>query len=393
MNNKNFISSLISVDDHVQETPDLWSQRLSKSKWGDRIPHLATQPDGTQRWVADGQLLPLPGVGVSGALMADRNCTPQTWDEVPKAAYLPAERLRAMDADGVSRSVLYPTVAGTSGDNFGRITDPELELACVRAYNDWLIEEWSSTSERFIAQCIVPLWPVEATVAEIQRAVRMGHKGVVFPAVPMELRDVPHLNDAAYDPVWATCQDLDVPLCFHSGSFHTIEFAAHGYFEGKLAESLKALTQPASLVFVVSNLLLSRILLRFPKLKVVFAESSLGWGTYLLEYGDHQAEQDRLRLEGYPKLSEMFRRQCYLTGWYDRAPLKSRSYVTAENILWSTNFPRATSTWPTSCDYLARSLDGLPKQAQNLIRCENAARLYGIESEGLAEVNGGPAQP
>jgi predicted TIM-barrel fold metal-dependent hydrolase len=378
MNNSDLISGLISVDDHVQETPELWLQRLSKSKWGDRIPHLKRLSDGTQRWVADGQLLPLSGVGLSGALMTDRNHEPQAWDEVPKAAYVPAERLRAMDADGVSCSVLYPTVGGTSGEHFGRVTDPELELACVRAYNDWLIEEWSSTSKRFIPQCIVPVGPVEATVAEIQRAVRLGHKGVVFPAVPMELRDVPHINDAVYDPVWAACQELDVPICFHPGSFSSIEFASHGYFDGKLAGGLKALTHPASLVFVMSNLLLSGIPLRFPKLKVVFAESTLGWGTYLLEYGDHQAEQDRLRLEGYPKLSEIFKRQCYLTGWYDRAPIKSRSYVSAENILWSTNFPLATSTWPTTCDYVARSLDGVPDESRRCILSENAAKLYHV---------------
>lgn len=376
MSNETFNSGLISVDDHVQEPPNLWTQRLSKTRWGNRLPHLENQSDGTQRWVVDGNALPLSGVGLTGALMDDRTRVPQSWEEVPKAAYLPAERLRAMDADGVVCSVLYPTVAGPSGENFGRLTDADLELACVQAYNDWLIEEWASTSKRFIPQCIVPLWPVEATVAEINRAVRIGHKGVVFPAVPMELRNVPHINDAAYDPVWAACQDLNAPICFHPGSFNTIQFAAHEYFQGKLAATLEALSRPASLVFVLVNLLLSRILLRFPELKVVFAESSLGWGTYLLEYGDHQAEQDRLQLEGYPKLSEMFRRQCYLTGWYDRATIKTRSYVGAENILWSTNFPLATSTWPNTRDYLARSLDGLPEDTQRRIRSENAAKLY-----------------
>ena len=376
MSNENFNSGLISVDDHVQEPPELWTRRLSNTRWADRVPHLETQPDGTQYWIVDGSALPLPGVGLTGALMDDRTRVPQRWEEVPKAAYVPAERLRAMDADGVACSVLYPIVAGTSGENFGRLTDADLELACVQAYNDWLIEEWASTSKRFIPQCIVPLWPVETTVAEIQRSFRMGHKGVVFPAVPMELRNVPHINDAAYDPIWAVCQDLNIPICFHPGSFNTIQFAAHEYFQGKLAATLEALTRPASLVFVLVNLLLSRILLRFPQLKFVFAESSLGWGTYLLEYGDHQAEQDRLQLEGYPKLSEMFRRQCYLTGWYDRATLKTRSYVSAENILWSTNFPLATSTWPNTRDYLARSLDGLPEDTQRRIRSENAAKLY-----------------
>lgn len=97
--------------------------------------------------------------------------------------------------------------------------------------------------------------------------------------------------------------------------------------------------------------------------------------------GDHQAEQDRLHLEGYPKLSEMFRRQCYLTGWYDRATLKTRSYVPAENILWATNFPLATSTWPNTRDYLARSMDGLPEDARRRIVYDNAAKLYRTDSQ------------
>ena len=267
MSSENFNSGLISVDDHVQETPELWTRRLSKAKWGDRLPHLETRPDGTQRWVVDGNALPLSGVGHTGALMDDRNQVPQSWEEVPAAAYKPTERLRAMDADGVAYSGLYPTVAGPSGENFGRLTDTDLELACVQAYNDWLIEEWASTSKRFIPQCIVPLWPAEATVTEIKRAVRIGHKGVVFPAVPMELRNVPHINDAAYDPIWAACQELDVPICFHPGSFKTIQFAAHEYFQGKLAATLEAMSRPASMVFVLVNLLLSRILSVFPNSK------------------------------------------------------------------------------------------------------------------------------
>ena len=91
----------ISADDHVQEHPEVWTARLSKNKWGDRIPHLERQPDGTERWTVDGRRLPLTGVALSGALMADRVREPQRWEEVPKMAYMPRERLRAMDADGV----------------------------------------------------------------------------------------------------------------------------------------------------------------------------------------------------------------------------------------------------------------------------------------------------
>ena len=72
----------ISVDDHVQEPPDLWTSRLSKRRWGDRIPHLEPTKDGHQRWVVDGEVLLGGSVAQAGALMADRNDEPGTWDEV-----------------------------------------------------------------------------------------------------------------------------------------------------------------------------------------------------------------------------------------------------------------------------------------------------------------------
>ena len=102
-------SRFISVDDHVQEHPGVWRDRLSKAKWGDRIPRLKETEDGCQFWVVDGEKIPLHGVAVAGATMPDRGREPERWEYVPKATYVPVERLRAMEADGVECSVLYPT--------------------------------------------------------------------------------------------------------------------------------------------------------------------------------------------------------------------------------------------------------------------------------------------
>src|SRR5262245_62384731 len=128
---------LISVDDHIQETPDLWTRRLSKNRWGDRIPYLQRLNDGTERWVVDGQPLLDGAAGRAGALMVDRNREPSRWDNVPPAAYVPSERLKPMDAAGIDYSVLYPNVAGLAGETFGRLEDPALELACGQAFHDW----------------------------------------------------------------------------------------------------------------------------------------------------------------------------------------------------------------------------------------------------------------
>ena len=135
---------VISADDHVCEHAEVWTKRMPKQKWGDRVPHVETQADGSQRWVVDGRLFEPSNAGFSEAALA---------------AQSPNQRLRAMDRDGIDYSVLYPSAGGMSGEWFGRLDDIELEIACAQGYNDWLIEEWVSQSPRFVAQCIVPLWP------------------------------------------------------------------------------------------------------------------------------------------------------------------------------------------------------------------------------------------
>ena len=369
---------LISTDDHVQEPPDLWSNRLSKSRFGDRIPRLERTAEGPERWVVDGQVLLGGHAARAGALMADRNTEPARWDEVPPAAYVPSERLKVMDAAGIGYSVLFPTVAGMAGEAFGRLEDPELELACVQAYNDWLIEEWAGASDRFIPQCIVPIWPAEVTVAEIRRAVAMGHRGVVFPAVPMDLRDVPHVAGPEYDAVWAVCEELDVPLCFHSGSSPELQYPGAPDLNPVLAEALDAVTKPVSSVFILSLVLFSRMLLRHPKLRIVFAESALSWGMLYLEWADHQFEHDGLAHEGYELTpSQMFHRQCYLNAWFDEvAPFAP--YVGIDRILWSTNLPLATSTWPQTQATIARCFQGVSEADTKKVLWESAARLYGL---------------
>lgn len=348
---------IISAVDRVIEPPEVWIRRLSKSRFGDRVPHLDRRGNDADAWILDGRVFLLSEIAQVGALMSDRVNVPTRWETVPKAVYDPVARLKAMDDDGVDCAVLYPSLAGFSGERFGAIADAELAIACARAYNDWLIDEWTSTSDRFIAQCIVPLSPIAATVAEIRRAVAGGHRGVIFPAAPMRLRDLPHINGPEYDPVWATCQDLDVPLCFHAGSTPELfEFPLSATLLPELAAALQAINRPASAVFDLVNILFSRILLRFPRLKVVFAESTISWGTYLLEYADHQYQQDHCNYELKP--SEMFHRQCYLTTWYDEVKINAR-HIGLGNILWSANFPMANSTWPNTRQFAEKCLAGM----------------------------------
>jgi len=365
----------ISVDDHVQETPDLWASRVAK-KLADRAPHLIVAKDGCEQWVMDGNLLLDGRAARAGALMADRNEDPRRWADVPATAFIPGERLKAMDSAGMDYSVLYPTVAGLAGEVFGRLQDSELEIACVQAYNDWLIDEWASASDRFIAQCLVPIWPVEAAIAEIKRAVDRGHRGVILPSLPMHLRKVPHISGPEYDSLWSVCEELGVPVCLHAGGSPELQTPPPPNLKPALAAAVDASTKPVSSVFVISLYSFSRVLLRHPKLRLVLAESALSWGMLYLEWADHQFEHDGLHREGYHLTPlQMFKRQCFFNSWYDPvAPFTD--YIGADRILWSANLPLANSTWPRTRETIDHCFKEVSVDAREKILWKNAAALY-----------------
>jgi predicted TIM-barrel fold metal-dependent hydrolase len=158
-----------------------------------------------------------------------------------------------------------------------------------------------------------------------------------------------------------------------------MEFPLYPDMSPAVQSALSVVNRPLAAISVFSNVLYSHILVRHPKLRVVFAESSLGWGAYELELADHEFERQRLHQEaGEVRPSELFRRQCYLTGCFDRAGVDLREYIGVNNILWETNFPQASSTWPRSWDAIETSFRQVPDDERSRLLAGNAAQLYGL---------------
>jgi len=367
---------LISADDHVIEHPRVWTDRLSGQRWGTRIPHIERDAAGSDYWLIDGHKMPLLGSGSAAALMVDR-AEPRKWEELPLAAYQPAERLKLMDASGVERSVLYPSVAGVGGETFAAIEDPELERDCVRAYNDWLIEEWAADS-RFVPQCIVPLSSVAAAVSEIRRAVALGHRGVIFPPAVDQLRNAPHINEPSWDELWSVCEELQVPICFHAGSLPMLELTPYSQYSSEIKAALHDISRPACSIGFLSNLLMSHILERHPRLFVIFGESSLGWVDFVIETVEHNVRQfgaGKVKFAVPPR--ELLKSQCRFISWYDDANRRTLcDQFGADCVLWAWNFPNATSEYPDASKLNEARFHNLGIETRSKIIRENAARLY-----------------
>jgi uncharacterized protein len=370
---------VISVDDHVVEPPDLWTRRMSRAKWGDRVPHVAEQPSGTERWVIDGLVRESPSLAATGALSRDRGSEPQTWSEVPQSAYDPHARLAAMDSDGVDYSVLYPSAAGASGEVICAVKDLDLQAECARVYNDWIIDVWAAASPRFMPQAILPAGSIDGAVDEARRTVARGHKGVIMPAQPSQVNPAtPHLYRPEWDPLWTTLEELDVPVCFHAGSAPSVMFEISPTYDAPGARAFDNVRQSAGSAALINGMVLSGILYRFPKLRPVFPGSAIDYVPFALEALDHQWERQRLaENEGFAQRpSEIFHRQCYVTTWKEKVGLRNRNYVGPDRILWESEFPRSSSTYPESVRMIENNFAEVPQPERELILWRNAARLY-----------------
>ena len=203
----------IDVDSHCQEKPDAWTSRMSKAKWGDRIPQIV-EKDGREVWMCDGRVMMNGWISLCHGVIPDRKSLPTHWRDVPSIVYTADGRMRAMDRDGVSAQVLFPNTAGVGGEAFMMRMDPELQKDCVRAYNDYLAEEFYDVApHRFITLAELPLATVEAAVAELKHAANRGHRGFLMIGATEQYR-LPAFADRYWDPLWANCSGAR-----HAGAF------------------------------------------------------------------------------------------------------------------------------------------------------------------------------
>jgi len=380
---------VIDNDTHVSEPPDLFTSRLPK-KWHDQAPKIERNAEtGYEAWVIGDEKkasIPVGHAAVAG-WPEPFPAAPSGFDEIPKAAHDAYARLDYMDSLRIWAMALYPNVGGFGSQAFLALKDPELMLACVRAYNDFLTDWCEPARERFIPITATPFWDVGASVAEIERCAKRGHKGVLFTGAPQD-HGMPPLASPHWNPLWACAQDHDLPISFHIGS---------GEFTGKdwTPERMElygagGINAQTSIGLFLENgrqlvdLLFSGVLPRFPDLKFVSIESGIGFLPYLLEAADYTFDYGRVaqqRPEFEMKPSEYFNRQVYACYWFEQfATRHMLDQLPVDNLLFETDYPHPVCLYGDVRERIDAGLAGAPIEQRRKLLFDNAARLYKVEA-------------
>jgi predicted TIM-barrel fold metal-dependent hydrolase len=364
---------LISVDDHIIEHARVWTDRLP-AKLRDEGPHVI-DADDREYWVYEGERFETMGLNaVAGRAREDFSTDPIRFNDMIPGCYDPAERVVDMDRDGVRASLGFPSFPRFCGQTFlvnGK--DRDLALLCVRAWNDFVLDEWCATApDRFIPMIIGPLWDPGLMADEVRRGAERGARALSFTENPSKL-GLPSVHTDHWDPLWAACEETETVVCLHIGTSGSLPLTSPDApipvgiaLAGTLAQA------------AMTDIVMSRIPHEFPRLKFVLSEGGIGWVPYALERADYTWEHHRFWAGMSPELkpSDAFRQSVWVCFIDDGAGLELRHRIGVDKIMWECDYPHSDSTWPRSQERAAEVLSGLPRDEIEAIAHANAESVF-----------------
>jgi len=299
-----------------------------------------------------------------------------------------------MNQGFVLSSMLFPSFPRYCGQVFHEAKDRELGLLCVRAWNDFILEEFAEAYPgRFIPMMIIPLWDPEAAAAEIERTAARGAKSIAFSENPTKL-GLPSIHTGHWDPVFRACDETGFVISMHVGSSSNLIRTS----EDMPTLAFMAYSAAANQAGTLLDWLFSGNFTRFPNLKIALSEGSIGWMPYFLERAEQvidkqrfwasrfdigmNATHDRGERKGESRFDldtdvrRLFKDHVFGTFIEDNAGLRLLDLIGADNVMLECDYPHSDSTWPDTVRMANKWLGDLPEDVQYKITMGNAARVY-----------------
>jgi predicted TIM-barrel fold metal-dependent hydrolase len=362
---------LVSVDDHVIEHASVWTDRLPQKhlEAGPRV----VEADGREFWEFEGQRIETMGLNaVAGKENKEFSMDPVRFSDMIPGCYDPVARARDLLSDGIRGSLCFPTFPRFAGVRFFTAKDKELGDACVRAYNDFMLDEWSaSVPGMYIPMVIGQLWEPVAFGDELRRCADRGARAVSFPESTHAI-GLPSFHDRSWDPVWQAVTETDLAICIHIGTSGTARAPSpDASFATEIALA------PVNAQITLTDLLFSEIPHRFPTIKFAMSEGGIGWVPFALERADRTWEKHRFwsKLADVPP-SEIFRRNFWVCFIDERLGVEARHHIGVDRILWECDYPHADTPWPNAQRDVGQALKGLPEEDVAAMTHGNAERLF-----------------
>jgi predicted TIM-barrel fold metal-dependent hydrolase len=374
-------AGVVDADGHVVEPRSAWASVPERYR-----PRIEADSHGYEHVVVGEKeilAIPLGTMTTPGGRFSEANKF-KSLEEAWPGGSDPVARLADMDAEGIDRAVLFPSI----GLYFWALDDGDAAVAIARAYNDWLASYCDADRPRLFGAAMLPMQDPAAAATELRRA----HDELGFPSAfvrpnPCRGRSLSH---PAYEQVWEAAEEVGMAIGVHEGSSVIVPTLGSDRPFNPLI--LHAVSHAFEEMLACAQLIAFGVLERHPGLRVVFLESNGGWAPFWLERLDEQAESfgdfcPEMKLAP----SEYFARQCWISYEIDEATLAAHAPLLGpDRIVWGSDYPHHDATFPGAVRTLRKTLAPLDMDTQARILGANAGELYRLPAWHSAPAGASP---
>jgi predicted TIM-barrel fold metal-dependent hydrolase len=373
----------VSGDTHLEVPAWRWTNRVPE-RYRDRAPRTVRLATGGDALLVEGQPLRENGNDMYGGKGDTWRPFGNNYDNTPGTG-TPEERLKCLDQDGMDAEIMFHAV-GHGPRTWRSIRDDDVYRACIRAYNDFVAEEYAAFAPgRFLPMGVIPQTNIQDALAELAHCQKAGLKGVTLNVFPSG-KEHPTPEDDAF---WAEALKTQMPVTIHVELARTggtrdgslVQFPKR--FGGQdLADRLVKFARTGG--YNVVQFILGGVFDRFPDLRILFAENQLCWVPVFMTVMDERYEkhlgwsQDLLGFQplqnGLP--SDYVRRHCLWGFQHDPAGVQLRDWIGVENAVWGSDFPHQESESPHSLKVIESNFKGVPEEDKYKMVCGNAIEFF-----------------
>ena len=363
---------VIDCDGHVADPFEMYTEMIDP-EFKERVPK-RIDVDGKRTVIVDGKEFPnFVKYGERPLGKGDESeplPRPVQSSPIAEGGVNPHVRMKDMDREGIDVAVLFPS--GTP--SMCAVQDPQLESALYRAYNRWLADYCAPYPERLKGVAVVSMREAALGVKEIKRVAKDNWMVGVLVA--------PHMDDFNLDhprlnPIWETAQEYDLPICIHAGCGRP-PYALGTNESGNNLFMMHAMAHPFEQMRAVAAVMGGGVLDRYPRLRIAFLESGVGWVPWWIDRLEEHAEKLPKHVPLMAKDPKKYAvdGQCFFACEPDEPMLEAViDQIGDDHIVYASDYPHWDCSYPTSREKLANR-PTLSESSKEKILGKNAARLY-----------------